>query len=149
MIDLKQAASVAILALAAIGLWFAGAKLGMPTEYTSPAIVALTAAVVGAAKSYVRPSSSPPSKVPPLPVFSVFLLALLATGCKDPQTANDVIHAALTLEQEACVLAEDELGSGTPDAIAAICQVPPSLIQQVIDLIGARKAAAARVKAKR
>jgi hypothetical protein len=50
--DWKQLGTVSMAGLAAVGLWYAGTRLGAPTEITSPAAIALATAVVGYMKSY-------------------------------------------------------------------------------------------------
>lgn len=85
-------------------------------------------------------------KVPPMAGGALFcaLLAFLV-GCRDPQTAQNVATVVLDVEQAACVLLQAELGNEEPGAVAAVCAIPPAELEQVIQLLTARKKAKARL----
>jgi hypothetical protein len=56
--DWKQLGSVSLCGLAAAALWWAAAKAGAPTEYTTPAAIALATYVVGYLRSYRKDGAS-------------------------------------------------------------------------------------------
>jgi len=77
------------------------------------------------------------SRVPPLPMLLLtFVFVLSLVGCA---AAKAALGGALSVEQLACVLAQDELGAGEPPIIAGICAIPPSLIAEVAGAVLARK----------
>lgn len=50
-IDIKQAGVIATLTATAIGLWFAGHKLGIPPSCTAPTVIGILGIVAGMVRS--------------------------------------------------------------------------------------------------
>lgn len=61
MVDWKQTAAGTLVAGAGIAVWYAGHRLGVPSEYTAPILVAMVGYVTLAMRSNLTPP--PPPKV--------------------------------------------------------------------------------------
>jgi len=108
--------------------------------------------------SPVRQADSirPPPKAPSIPPVALGMLTVITlviacaiSGCRDPNTPHNIADVALDVEQAACVILQAELGQNEPGAIATICSIPADELQQVINLVTARRKAMAKMAAMR
>lgn len=94
------------------------------------------------------PADSPTPTLPSLMrsiLIAVFVAAIppaIIFGCSSTSIpAKTVEDIGLDLEQIACVVAQDELGTKEPALLATACAIPPAQIETVINLLGATKKA--------
>jgi hypothetical protein len=85
----------------------------------------------------VSTKKGPP--MPPVTTAFALLLCLAAVGCSSCTSAQSALAGALSVEQMACILAQDELGAAEPKAIADVCAIPPTLITEIAGVLAARK----------
>lgn len=152
MIDLKRLAVAVGLTLAAVALALAGTSGKVPPPLAA-ACVGVATMVGTYLESWLRGSPQPRPPAPPAPPSTPTLLGVLIAvsllGCLPAKDVHAIETVILDGEQLACVITKDALGMNDPQAIVDACNIPPSLIQAVIDQLNAQHKAAAMVKAAR